>query len=186
VKLVVGGLVVVGIAAGTFFVARALDGRGASGAIADAGPSAPTPPVVLPPMVAPPPVVDAGAAEVADAGVDATADAGAAVEPPTKPTVKPPRALAPPPPADKAVLDELEAQVRRGEWDAVWSRRSSTRYAFASPEARRDFAVLLTEVACQRGDLSAANMYFRQLSAPAAKELARKRCAKHRADFALE
>jgi serine/threonine-protein kinase len=181
VKFVVGGVVVVAIAAGTFFVARALDDGSPRAASLDAGAVG----VVTPPVVAPP-AVDAGLVDAPDAGAETALDAGAPLEPPAKPVVRPTKALAPPPPAEKAALDELEAQARRGEWDAVWSRRSSTRYAFASPEARRDFAILLTEVACQRGDLSAANMYFRQLSASAAKDLARRRCAKHRTDFALE
>ncbi|MDX2010676.1 MAG: serine/threonine-protein kinase [Myxococcaceae bacterium] len=183
VKLVAGGLVVVGIAVGTFFVAKALDGTTGKQAV-DAGATV----VVTPPPVDPPPVVvavvDAGPADPPDGGPTPEPDAGA--EPPGKPTVKPAKALAPPPPAEKAVLDELEGQLQRGEFDEVWKRRSSTRYAFTSPEARRDFAIALTEVACKRGDLTIANSYFRQLASAAAKDVARRRCRKHRADFALE
>ena len=182
VKFIAGGLAVVGIAVGTFFAARALDAGGTTAAPVDAGTTTVVVPPAKPPPVEPLPVVDAGAAEVPDGG---SVDAGSAVDSPSKPVVKAGK-LTPPPPAEKAVLDELEAQLQRGEFDEVWKRRSSTRYAFTSPEARRDFAVALTEVACQRGDLSAANVYFRQLSASAAKDLARRRCKKHRADFSLE
>jgi eukaryotic-like serine/threonine-protein kinase len=180
--LVIGALVVVGVAAGTFFVARGLDtGNGARAAV-DAGQATvtvPVPPVVMPPVL--PATVDAGPVAEADAG--AAVDAGA-VEP-IRPTARPSKALTPPPPEEKAVLDALEAQVQQGAWDDVWKRRSSARYGFASAEGRRDFAILMTEVACQRGDLSVANTYARQLDPGLAKETARRRCRKHRPDFTL-
>jgi eukaryotic-like serine/threonine-protein kinase len=179
--LVIGALVVVGVAAGTFFVAKGLDSSAGGTAVVDAGQATVTVPPIVTSPVLPPPVIDAGPVAEPDAG--APVDAGA-VEP-TRPTVRPNKALLPPPPDEKAVLDQLEAQVRQGAWDELWNRRSSARYGFASSEGRRDFAILMTEVACRRGDLSVANSYARQLEAGPAKEAARKRCRKHRADYML-
>ncbi|MDP3506274.1 MAG: serine/threonine-protein kinase [Myxococcales bacterium] len=173
--LIGGGLLVVAIGVGTFVAATKVD-PGQTVVVVDAGA-----PVVTPPLVV---VIDAGApvdAEVDAGAVVAAVDAGAA------PTVKlPGRALTPPSGSDLAELNKLEAQLKVGEWEDVWSRRGSLVSRLTSQEGQRDFFILMIEVACQRGDLSNANIYARRLEnfPAAAKDLARKRCRKHR-DWSL-
>ena len=169
-----GGLLVVAIGIGTFVVATRLD-SGPTVVVVDAG----TPVVTPPPVV----VIDAGAPLV-DAGAEVDAGAVvAAVDAGVAPTAKPPgKALTPPTGNDLAELNKLEAQLKAGEWEDVWSRRGSVVSRLTSQEGQRDFFVLMIEVACQRGDLSNANIYMRRLETfpAAAKDVARKRCRKHK------
>lgn len=179
---VVGGLALVGVAVGGFFIARAVD---PSARVVDAG------------VAAPVAVVDAGVvALVVDAGVEAVVDAGApgdagalvalADAGVSAPKVTP-KALAPPSAADLEVLAELKAQADAGKLDDVWARRGPLRSRFSSKEGLRDFLIFMTGIACQRGDLGSANFYARQLDEfpPAALDAARKRCRKHQ-DWPLD
>jgi serine/threonine-protein kinase len=170
--IVGGGLLVAAIGVGTFVVAKHLDPGPVVDAV-DAGA-----PVVLPP---PPVVVDAGfpeaVPEVIDAGaLVASVDAGVTL------AVKSPGKLSPPSASDLVELNTLEARLKAGAWEDVWARRGSVGSRLTSKEGQRDLFILLLEVACQRGDLSNANIYARRLEdfPAAARELARKRCRKHR------
>ncbi|MDP1922337.1 MAG: protein kinase [Myxococcales bacterium] len=165
-----GGLLVVAIGVGTFVAATKLD---PGPTVVDAGA-----PVVTPPPVV---VIDAGAVD--DAGAEVDAGAVAVMDAGIAPTVKSPgKALTPASGNDLAELNKLEAQLKAGEWEDVWSRRGSVVSRLTSQEGQRDFFVLMIEVACQRGDLSNANIYMRRLETfpAAAKDVARKRCRKHK------
>ncbi|MCA2978735.1 MAG: protein kinase, partial [Myxococcaceae bacterium] len=211
-RLVVGAVLVVVVAVTTFLVARSLDGAseragagsGAPGAssgpgadagvrlqpveLPDAGPAAVTPgdggpePDARPGAVA---VSGDGGMDVGggpDGGPGRADDAGVRL---VRPVMRPPAVLEPPSPADLALLETLEARLAEGAWEEVWLRRAMASQ-FTSPAGRRDHAIMMTEVACKRGDLSGANGFFRQLPSGAARELAQRRCRKHRVDFTLE
>jgi eukaryotic-like serine/threonine-protein kinase len=177
VPLIGGGLLCVAIGVGAFVGVTTLRAASRVGGV-DAAVTVVAPPP-LPAVVDTPAPTDAGAE--ADAGLLVGRSVGA--PPPLKPTVK---ALSPPSPSDLAEVGRLEAQLKAGEWEDVWSRRGSVVSRLSSREGQRDFFILMIEVACQRGDLSNANIYVRRLEdfPPAAKELARKRCRKHK-DWAL-
>ncbi len=170
--IVGGGLLVAAIGVGTFVVATKLDPGPVVFGV-DAG----APVVTSPPSV----VVDAGSPAAVPDGVDAGAlvasvDAGVA------PVVRAPGKLSPPSASDLVELDALEARLKAGAWEDVWARRGSVGSRLTSKEGQRDLFILMLEVACQRGDLSNANVYARRLEEfpAAARELARKRCRKHR------
>ncbi len=176
VMFAIGATVVVAIFVATYVIASKLDNKGAEDPKAvvafDAGA------VVLGAPVdagIPQPDSDAGAS---NAGLAAGGgpDAGAVV---VKPVAKP-AAVTPVPAVDQPVLREVEALVQAKRWTELWDRRLSLNNRFTSPEGRREFTVILVEAACQRGDLSVANQFMRQLDSAAAKSHARARCRRHR------
>lgn len=170
--LIGAGAIVLAIAGATFVIASKLDSGSTKTVEVDAGAA-----VVVP---VPAVVVDAGAPPVV---VEVEVDAGVAAEVVDAGVVKQPsKGLLPPSAADLLELKAIDEQIKAGAWEEAWARRGSTRTRFTSNEGLREFFVRMVEVACQRGDLSNANIYMRQLAdfGNAAKDLAKKRCKKHR------
>ncbi|MBL8938409.1 MAG: serine/threonine protein kinase [Archangium sp.] len=171
---VVGGAVVLAIAGATFLIASKLDGSATKAVEVDAGAA-----LVVPAPV----VVDAGAPTVVAVEVDAGVDAGVIEVVVDAGALKPPpKGLPAPSAADLLELKAIDEQIKAGAWEDAWSRRGSLRSRFTSNEGLREFFVRMVEVACQRGDLSNANIYMRQLAdfGSVATEHAKKRCKKHR------
>ncbi len=172
--LVGAGAIVLAIAGATFVIASKLDSGSTKTLEVDAGAA-----VVVP---VPPVVIDAGAPPLVVVEVDAGVDAGVSDIVDAGVVKQPSKGLLPPSAADLLELKAIDEQIKTGAWEEAWARRGSTRSRFTSNEGLREFFVRMVEISCQRGDLSNANSYMRQLAdfGNAAKDLAKKRCKKHR------
>ena len=172
--LVGAGAIVLAIAGATFVIASKLDSGSTKTLEVDAGAA-----VVVP---VPPVVIDAGAPPLVVVELDAGVDAGVSDIVDAGVVKQPSKGLLPPSAADLLELKAIDEQIKTGAWEEAWARRGSTRSRFTSNEGLREFFVRMVEISCQRGDLSNANSYMRQLAdfGNAAKDLAKKRCKKHR------